>query len=555
MANEQTETAGLPDVAGILRRRRMPMIAIGAPIALAALLIALLSPRLYRSQATLAIEEARLPGIGQTSTTQNQNYADQYVRDLTDEVLGTSSLTTMLRASGSLPADDAAAAGREALTKALNRRITAKVLSDQVLDPQTGRERTIITALQIRYNGRTPEAAQAGAQWLVDAFVAADRRLRQSRAESYDRFLASEIERRRNQVNVADKLLADFKQHNIGRLPELNTLNLEFKDRAQRDLDDYQAQLRTLVNERSFVDQQLQQVATQGAGAQRLQELEDTYRQRLQTYDPSHPDMLALQREIDELRNGAAQRGGTLGQQLATQRDILAQARLRYNDNHPDVVRLRANIAALEQRIAAGEPADTRSTPMSATELQLQTQRNTLDTQIASLQSQIGDARARITTVQTQLEATPQVEREYSVLNQQLTLARTSFQDIMQRKIDSDANQSAIGSGSSDVFRVTERPTLPDSTATSRWLAVLIIGFGGAISLAIGAGMVAELLDGTVRGAGDIRQVLGVVPLGSVPEIQDAASREALRRQWLRLSGSVVLASAVLFFIGQKLAN
>jgi hypothetical protein len=105
------------------------------------------------------------------------------------------------------------------------------------------------------------------------------------------------------------------------------------------------------------------------------------------------------------------------------------------------------------------------------------------------------------------------------------------------------------------VFRVTERPTLPDSAATSRSLAILIIGFGGAFSLAIGAAMIAELLDGTVRGARDIRQLLGVVPLGSVPEIHNAAAREVLRQQWFKLGGTVLLASTILFFIGQKLTN
>ena len=532
----------------------MLMLAIGVPIAVAALLLLVFSPRLYRSEATLAIEEARLPGLGQTSTPQNEHYADQYVKDLTDEVLGAESLYALLRAQDGMPSDSSPEQ-RTALIKSLNHRISAKVISDQVLDPQTGRERTIITALEIHYDGRTPQAASAGAQWLIDAFVQADRRMRQRRAESYDRFLVSEADRRKHQVDAADKQLADFKQRNIGRLPELNSLNLEFKDRAQRDLDDKQAQLRTLVNERSFVQQQLQQAAGQNSSSLRLQDLEDSYRQRLQTYDPSHPDMLAMQREIETLRSGAGEHGGTLSEQLATQRDILAQARQRYSDSHPDIVRLKANIAALEKRIAAGESADTRTTPLSATELQLRTQVNSLDTQIASLQNQMADARNRISAVQTQLEATPQVEREYSALTQQMTLARTSYQDIMQRRIDSDANQSAISSGSSDVFRVTERPTLPDTAATSRSLAILIIGLGGAISLAIGAAMIAELLDGTVRSTRDIRQLLGVVPLGSVPEIYNAASHELLRRQWFKLGGTVLLASTILFFIGQKLTN
>ena len=550
MASDNQESTGFFSPSEIWRRRYKLMILVGAPIALATVLLALSLPRLYRSSATLAIEVTRLPGVGQTSTTQNQNYADQYVKDLTDVVLHDNSLLQMLSASNSLPQGTA---DRKEAAAALRRRINAKVASEQVLDPQTGRERTIISALQIDHDGLTPEQAQAGTQWLVDAFIQADRRTRRERAESYDRYLVGETERRKNTTAALNKQLADFKQHNIGRLPELNALNLDFRERAQRDLDAKETQLRALVNERAFVQQQMQQASAQNSGTQRLQDLEDSYRQRLQTYNPSHPDMLAMQREIEQLRAGGGQRGGTLRDQLATQRDILAQTRQRYSDSHPDVVRLQANIAALEQRLATGESPDTRVAPLSANELQLHTQTNSLDTQIASLQGGIDESRARITTVQTQLETAPQVEREYQMLNEQMTVARSTYQDILQRKIESDANQSAIGLGSSDVFRIAERPTLPDAAARSRLLALLIIGIGAAGSLALGSAIGAELLDGTVRGTRDIRQVLDVTPLGSIPEIQNQAARVLLRKQWLNLGATVGIAGLVLFFLGHLL--
>lgn len=550
MASDNQESTGFFSPSEIWRRRYKLMILVCAPIALATVLLALSLPRLYRSSATLAIEVTRLPGVGQTSTTQNQNYADQYVKDLTDVVLHDNSLLQMLSASNSLPQGTA---DRKEAAAALRRRINAKVASEQVLDPQTGRERTIISALQIDHDGLTPEQAQAGTQWLVDAFIQADRRTRRERAESYDRYLVGETERRKNTTAALNKQLADFKQHNIGRLPELNALNLDFRERAQRDLDAKETQLRALVNERAFVQQQMQQASAQNSGTQRLQDLEDSYRQRLQTYNPSHPDMLAMQREIEQLRAGGGQRGGTLRDQLATQRDILAQTRQRYSDSHPDVVRLQANIAALEQRLATGESPDTRVAPLSANELQLHTQTNSLDTQIASLQGGIDESRARITTVQTQLETAPQVEREYQMLNEQMTVARSTYQDILQRKIESDANQSAIGLGSSDVFRIAERPTLPDSAARSRLLALLIIGIGAAGSLALGSAIGAELLDGTVRGTRDIRQVLDVTPLGSIPEIQNQAARVLLRKQWLNLGATVGIAGLVLFFLGHLL--
>ncbi len=374
-------------------------------------------PTLYRSTATYSIEEARLAGIGGGGS-QRESFADQYVKDLTERVLSTESVRQMLTATKQLPLEleDQAKAIAEK-----KKQIRVKVLSEQVLDPQSGRERTIISAFDIGNDETSPEKARDGTAWLADAFIVEDRKTRHERARGYTSFLVSEGERRKAQVDAIEGRLADFKQKNIGQLPELAAMNLETRDRAERDLSDSESQLRTLMRERSFVQQQMNQFKG-GPATARLQDLEDTYRDRLHTYDANHPDMLSLQREIQSLKEGQGGRtgGGTLREQLAAQKDMLTQARQRYSEEHPDIARMKRQVAALEQRIASGESADKDTSPISATELQLRTQLNSLNEQIASLQSRTGETRTKISTISASIRSSPQVEREYQLLNQDL---------------------------------------------------------------------------------------------------------------------------------------
>ncbi|MET0292128.1 MAG: hypothetical protein ABW136_07145 [Steroidobacteraceae bacterium] len=552
MVTEQNDSLGFSDLLATLRRRRRVMLMFAVPLATAAILVAAFAPTRYRSEAVFDIEESRLAEMGQRSS-QRENYVDQYIKDLQGVVMGTGGIRQLLASQQRLPAADE---GQASFIEKVKKSVGLRVISEQVLDPQSGRERTIISSFRIYSEAESPELAQQTTAALSDRFMEADRNSRLTRASGYVRFLDEEAGKRKARVDQIEQQLADFKQKNIGQLPELNQLNIDMRDRTERDLQEAEAQLRTLVRERAFAQQQMQQAGVQTSGAQRLQELQDQYRDRLQSYDASHPDMLALQREIDQLRTGGGgRRGGSLKDQLASQRDILAQARQRYSDSHPDIIRLQRTITALEARIAAGETADTTATPLSANEMQARTQINSLDLQIASLQSQAAQFRNRIAAVRGNIQSTPQVEREYQTLGQDLTVARAAYQDTLQKKIEADGATSAISSGSADAFRLTQRASMPEGRVKLRSIAVLAIGGFLAVTLAFAAALLAEMFDPTVRGSRDIRQVLDVTPLAIIPEIANSTTHSARRARWTRLAASIAVFTGVLFALGYKLAT
>ncbi len=545
---ETAESSGISEFMDACRRRRRILAGAAIPVPLAAVLLALFLPGTYQSSATFAIEESRLAGF-QGPAGQRDSYADQYVKDLDETIRRPASLERMLEATGQLPANQRT---REAAVAAADKDINVRIVSRQVLDPQTGREKTIISSFSVSSGGRTPTEAQERTGWLAKEFVTADRENRQQRAAAAAEFMTAETERRRITVAAKEKQLADFKQRNIGALPEINQLNLDFKNRAERDLQDAETHLRTLQRERDFVAQQLQQARTLSPSAERLQQLEEDYRRKAQLYDDSHPDMVALRREIDDLRSGG-QTGASLSTQLASEQAALTQALTRYSPEHPDIKRLQRRVAELQARVATGETTPRVAATMTPVQLQLTSQLNSLNSQIASVQSGAAETRGRISSVQGQITATPQVERQYAVINQDVSAARQAYQDVLQRKIEAESAQEAISSGSVDAFRMIQKPTLPKSTAKGQKLLVVIVGMlmGGVLGV---AGMLlAEIRDSTVRSTRDVFKILGVASLGVIPVIANSSTMQARTRGRFVLAGSITIATVGLFAAGYGL--
>ncbi len=309
-----------------------------------------------------------------------RSYADQYVQNLKGIVLTDANLRKLNQTHYLYPdlADD-----ESAMLTRLRRDIDVKIVTTPILDPRTGREREVVDAFTLSYDNRAPEKAQKGAQWLVAAFLAEHRRQRQGRASNAAEFYSGEAERLRTHVAKLEAKLAEFKRANYGQLPELTEVNMSMMDRAESQLAANNAQMATLRQERVFLAAQLEQTRAQGLDSGSVRQLEDQYARMRSSYDESHPDMIALRRQIDSLKYGTSAGAGTsLRSQLNQKRATLAEARQRYGAEHPDIKRLERDIATLDARIKGGERGDVEFSDNTPVGMQLRTQINAIDSQL-----------------------------------------------------------------------------------------------------------------------------------------------------------------------------
>jgi polysaccharide biosynthesis transport protein len=535
-----------------IARRKALLFGVAIPIALLAILLSVMLPDVYTSSGLVEIDDpsaAQSLSVAAGSGNGESDYADQYVQNLKGIVLTDGNLKKLNREQDLYPdlADD-----ETAMLKRLHRDIQVSIVTTPILDPRTGREREVVDAFTVSYDNRVREKAQKGAQWLVDAFLAEHRRQRQGRASNASEFYAKEAERIRSHVGELEAKLADFKKANYGQLPELTQVNMQMMDRTEAQIAQNDMQSRSLRQEKVFLAAQLDQQRAQGPDAGSVRQLEDQYQRMRSTYDESHPDMIALRRQIDSLKYGTSASAGTsLRSQLNAKQATLAEARQRYGADYPDVKKLERDIATLETRIKSGERGDVDMSDGTPVSMQLRTQLNAIDSQLASIDAQNAALRGKLNGLEQSVTATPQVEREYANATRDLSIAREKYEQLLSRQMDADVSESAIVGGRADEFRLIQAPSLPTLPGKPQRLAILLIGLVASVILGLTVTVAAEALDPKVRGARDIRDLLAVSPLVAIPTIRNSRSRRRGAWRFAAATASAVIGVWVAFSVIQ----
>ena len=529
------------DYVHAIARRKALLFGVAIPVAVLTLLLTLTLPDIYTSSGLVEIDDASSaqPLTVGTAGNGESDYADQYVQNLKGIVVTDTNLRRLNEEHHLYPdlEDD-----EDAMLSRLRRDINVKIVTTPILDPRTGREREVVDAFTVSYDNRVPEKAQKGAQWLVAAFLAEHRRQRQGRASNAAEFYSKEAERVRTHVAQLESKLADFKRANSGNLPELTEVNMTMMDRTDGQIQQNETQARSLRQERVFLMAQLEQQRAQGPDAASVRQLEDQYNRMRSSYDESHPDMVALRRQIDSLKFGtSASTGTSLRSQLNAKRQTLAEARQRYGEEYPDVKKLQRDIATLEARLKAGERGDVDMSDGTAVGMQLRTQINAIDSQLASINAQNAGLRAKLTGLEKNVTAAPQVEREYANATRDLTIAREKYEQLLNRQMDAEVSEAAIVGGRADEFRLIQAPMLPTAPSKPQRLAILLIGLVASVLIGLTSTVAAEALDPKVRGARDVRELLSVSPLVAIPTIRNSRSR---RRSAWRFAGATAAAVA-----------
>lgn len=541
---------GFAEYFSILKKRSRLLLNIAVPIIALGAILAIGLPDIYRSSALVEIDERQSMQnmLARSQSGADDQYADQYVQSLSTRVLSDANLRRLLEEHTLY---DGETDEREMLRR-LRSDIDVSIVTSRILDPRTGREREVVTAFRISYDNRDPQRAYAGADWLVNAFMEENRRDRRNVAASAAKFFAAEAERMRKHVAELEQRLAEFKAKNQGRLPDLANVNLSVLQRTEDDIQNIETQIQALRRERVFLMAQLQQASTAAPETATLRQLEEEYRRKSVSYDESHPDMISLRRQIEQLRAGGSVAGMTLQQQLQNQRAILAEARQRYSDDHPDIKRILRTIESLEARIAAGETADRTLSSESPMAVQLRTQLNATDAQIAALEGRAAQLRAKLSELESKLNAVPEVEREYQDVTRDLAGARAKYEELLKRQMDAEVNEAAIAGGTVDEFRIAQHPSVPREPAKPARLAIFLASIVLAGALGFAAVVAAQFLDQTVRGVRDVREILNVTPLVAVPVIETAETIRLRRRDAMMFVGRTAIGIAIVYYLALR---
>ena len=553
---------GLRDYVAALRRRWRILIVTFALVLGAGLVTALVWPPVYRSTATILIEQQEIPQDLVRSTI--TSFADQRIQLINQRVMTTTNLLEIVREHG-LYADDFARVPREVIIARMREDIHMDTISADVVDPRSGQPTEATIAFTVGYDNRSPELAARVANELTSLYLQENSETRRQQAAEASAFLADETERLRQDIAVFDERLAAFKKANVDRLPELGALNQQLLNRTELDLADVQRQ-RGFLEERSiYLEAELAQLDPNREVMAASGEAVLTPRERLRTleaylasvsgvYTDNHPDVTRTKSAIAALRaelGAPAAAAQSLADDVEALRAQQGALRERYGPLHPDVVRAGRQLEAAEARLAAAAAAPP-APPERATNpayVQLKAQLASDAGELTTLHVKEQELRDRIAEIEGRLLQTPAVERDYNALMRDLDSARLKYQEVSAKQMEAVVAENLEMDSKAERFTLIEPPLLPERPESpNRWLIVFL---SAVLALAAGVLTVAlrESADGSVRDPDEFKRLFGLAPLGVIPAIVTDDDRRALwRRRWqlATATGVVIVAAAAL---------
>jgi len=228
-----------------------------------------------------------------------------------------------------------------------------QMISADVMDPRQGRATKANIAFTVSYDSASPELAARVANELVSLYLDENVKSRKRLSAEAESFLDDEANKLEQNIAGLEKSLASFKDRHANTLPDEELLNRESLIRSEDELRDIDTEMRALQQQSTYLEVQLAQLNPTAqvytstgervlSPADRLKFLRTEYARLSGVYSPDHPDVQRLKREIAGLEadGGAVDSSNDLQRQLADAKTQLALLRERYSADYPDVVRL-----------------------------------------------------------------------------------------------------------------------------------------------------------------------------------------------------------------------
>jgi len=493
---QQEQGLNLGEVSAILRRRRWWF---AAPVAiglLGAVILAFALPAEYEAEATVVNESQGIPEDISKSTVVSTT--ESRWNKLRLAILARDSLISVIEDFNLYRDDDAPA---EEKVERLRDRITIEPLPPAIVDP---RDPVRLDAFRIAFRWANRQESAAVANRLTRDFIAANMKERTEQAEGVSTFITDELTRARAQLADVAQQITDYKENFQGELPEQLLMNRERLERARLSLADNESKLEEAREQVSYLRRQMEQM------------------RRASNSNDDNPVVAKEQREL--------------------QLNMLLSA--GKTEKHPDVVRLRAEVAGLEdaikQRVKNPDEAISRDEVYMLKELR----DYEIDAQVYA--SEIERYKADLAEYEQRIENTPRRAAELDHLETTYENLNDAIRSLQLKKVDADISRNAEMGNKGERFSIVESAKEPDYPVSPNRPLILIAGLALGVLTGLGLLVLREASDSSFHSVADLQRTLGIPVLAAVPQIELPADR--VRR--LRLLRRFMGAGAVLFLVG-----
>ena len=373
--------------------------------------------------------------------------------------------------------------------EAMRKYTTVDIVSDR-------RNRTA-NAFKITFEAEEPRKVMQVVNAMATLVIDQNLKVRESQAVGTVEFLENELVKMRGRLEEVEAKLKDFRETHMGELPDQLASNLMVLERLQQQLSDKQKGLREEKNRLSSLENQIQFAREQAS-------------------------MIVTAPAATDNREPTTLEG--LKQQLA-------DYKIRYTPQHPDVIRLQRKIEELEKEspplsATSGDGGSSRpagSVGLPATgrgvEADLITQRNSAAREIAAIREELSALQDQVAVYQRRVEDTPKLEQELLSLKRDYDNTQKTYDSLLARKQEAEVAANMERQQKGEQFRILDPARLPDKPQSPDMRKLFLMCVMAGLGLGGGLIFLLEFLDKSVKKLESVPRKLGIPLLVAVPKI------------------------------------
>jgi polysaccharide chain length determinant protein (PEP-CTERM system associated) len=519
---EESNSGGfdLQHYLGMVRRRHMQFL---IPLLAGWLVVwgaSWILPSRYRSSTLILVEQPTMPKDYVTPNV-NDDLQDR-LRSITQQILSRTRLLHIINQLN-LYSDSRGHASPDDQVERMRKDIDIELVRD-------GEGR--VSAFNVYYLSHDPHTAQQVTSELTNLFISENLEVRQQQSEDTTKFLESQLETARKTLSDQEEKIREFKGQHVGQLPAQVGSNLQILAGVQSQLQAEEDSLNTAKQQRVYLETLVNQYRSlQGSP---------------KTEGGAPVGLPAIDAELEKLR---AQ---------------LADLSAHYTDRHPDVRKVKEQIAKTEkmrsqivadlQSKASATPSDAGSAP-DASEMrdpsspmaQLQGQLQANRVEIANREQGIKELSTKVTDYQSRLNQEPVREQELSDLTRGYDQSKANYDELLKKKNESAMATSMELLQQGERFRIIDPPSLPLKPDFPNRLKFCLIGLGVGLALGTVVAGSFEIMDDRIYDEKELQRLLPVAVISEIPALGSVADEQiARRRSWLGWATAAVVSVTIL---------
>ena len=537
IALPEDDNRSLSDYLDAVKRRRKPAILLALGLLLLGGVTIFLWPNAYTSTAVILIEDPDIPpGLVPSTVT---TFASRQIQYINQRVMTRTNLAQIIEKFDLFPEE------RKYLPTLLLVEDVQEVMNIDVVDVQQqgagGQQVSSTIAFKLGFQHKNPQVARQVANELVSLYLAENVRARTEKTAETSQFMQVEVDRLDTEVKDLESQIAEVKRKNGGSLPELMTFNMQLITSLDNDINDVNRRIESLQENQIMLDAELTRLSPLSTSVtpdgkpvasprDQLKALQ-TERSRLESrYGAEHPDVVRVNRDLAAVQ---AELGSNIeldqsNADLVEARLGLAKAKANYTADSPQVQQAERLLASLE--IRNKEPRRRGMGSLEADNpayIQIRAQRETLASEERSQMIKQAELRSRRVEAERKVYRSADVEKDLSGLTRRLSTATFSYQNARERLVTARMGQNLETQSKGERFALVEPPDLPLLPSSPNRPVLLALLFILALAVGLGWPQVAESMDQTITSARTVERLQGAPPIAEIPRIQTAEDRQS----------------------------